>query len=310
MRVSIYVNMLEVLMERPTPLPPPMRRAGDLLALAHALEEEAASRYLNLASKMRLCDENELAELFSFLSHIEEKHAHQVETRSHELLGTPPDPARVQWEVPENFDEEAARSATLTPYGALAIAVRNEERAFAFYCHAAAAAPPKVAAIAEDLARDELEHAALLRRARREAWRREQRPAPAPALPDTVAALRSGLQAERAAAARLHATLATRLDAEGDTVLAAAFRQVAQEEDPAGTAGDVAATVRDGLRVLEEAFERLSEIAARTTDTEVMAAAQQEAERTVRWLALAGGAWRNSLLEPHGDQADCTKNEC
>ena len=32
------------------------------------------------------------------------------------------------------FDGDAS------PYAALAIAVRNEERAFAFYCHAAAAA--------------------------------------------------------------------------------------------------------------------------------------------------------------------------
>jgi rubrerythrin len=302
--------MLEILMDHPPPLPPPMRSAGDLLALAHALEKEAASRYLNLASKMRLWGENELAELFSFLANIEDKHAHQVEARSHALIGAPPDPARVQWEVPENFDEEAARSATLTPYGALAIAVRNEERAFAFYCHAAATAPLKVAAIAEDLARDELEHAALLRRARREAWRREQRPAPAPALPDTVVALRNGLQAERAAAARLHATLAKQLDAESDTILAAAFRQIAQEEDPTSTAGDAAAAVRDGLRVLEEAFERLTEIAARATDPEIMAAAQQEAERTVRWLALAGGARRNSLLEPHDGQAGSPEGGC
>jgi rubrerythrin len=289
-------------MNRPPPLPPPIKASGDLLALAHALEKEAASRYLNLASKMRLCGDKELEKLFLFLSSIEDRHAHQVETRSRTVIGMPPDPACVQWEVPENFDEEAARSATLTPYGALAIAVRNEERAFAFYCHAAAAAPPAVAMIAEDLARDELEHAALLRRARRDAWRRENRPAPVSALPDTVEALHAGLQAERSAAARLHAALAMQLEAEGDPVLAAAFRQVVQEEDSAGTPGNDAATVRDGLRVLEESFERLAEIAARTTDDEMMAAAQQEAERTVRWLALAGGAWRNSLLQRHDKQ--------
>ena len=44
-------------MDRPPPLPPPLTTPGDLLALAHALEKEAASRYLNLASKMRLCGE-------------------------------------------------------------------------------------------------------------------------------------------------------------------------------------------------------------------------------------------------------------
>ena len=50
---------------------------------------------------------------------------------------TPP-PAR--WRVPTNFDEEEARSPRLTPYRALAIAVRNEERAFAFYSYVAAEA--------------------------------------------------------------------------------------------------------------------------------------------------------------------------
>jgi hypothetical protein len=120
-----------------------------------------------------------------------------------------------------------------------------------------------VAAIAEDLAQDELEHAALLRRARREAWRREKRPAPVPALPETVAALRAALLIERANTARLHAALAARLEQEGDAVLAAAFRQVAQEEDPSSTADDTAPTVRDGLRVLEEAFDRLT---SRRTD--------------------------------------------
>jgi len=118
----------------------------------------------------------------------------------------------------------------------------------------------------------------------------------------SVEALRTGLQAERAAAARLHATLAIRLEAEGDPVLAAAFRQVAQEEDPAGTLGNDDTGVRDGLHVLEESFERLTEVAARTADAGMMAAAQQEAERTVRWLALAGGTWRNSLLQPHGNR--------
>src|SRR4051794_200718 len=98
----------------PLPLPPSMSAPGELLALAHALEQEAASRYLNLASKMRLCGENELEKLFLFLSSIEDKHAQQVEMRSTQLTGAPPDPAHVKREVPENFDE-AARSATLTP---------------------------------------------------------------------------------------------------------------------------------------------------------------------------------------------------
>ena len=130
-------------------------------------------RYRELAERMGLQLEPELEKLFGFLATLEDKHTAQISERAGDL---PPDAAMRPWphtagDVPEVFNEEAARSATLSPYVALAIAVRNEERAFAFYCHAAAAAPADIQAIAEDLARDELQHASLLRHARRAAFR-------------------------------------------------------------------------------------------------------------------------------------------
>ncbi|CAH2601388.1 Ferritin family protein [Rhodovastum atsumiense] len=284
-------------MHNPPPLPPPLATAEDLLALAQALEQEAASRYQDLAARMQGRGEADLARLFTQLAEVEGKHARQVESRSLRLFGTPPDPARVRWDLPENFDEEAARSASLTPYAALVIAVRNEERAFAFYCHVAAAAPPAVAAIAEDLAREELDHAAWLRRARREAWRREGR-RPRPVLPEDVAALRNSVMVGRAAMARLHAALALSLQAAGEAALAVIFRQIAEEEASGIVAEESCPGVQDGLRVLEEEFERLADIAARSSDSAMVALAQEEAERTLRWLARAGGAWRNELLQP------------
>jgi hypothetical protein len=245
----------------------------------------------------------ELARLFGFLAGLEDKHAQQVNARSRPFGSAGPDLAIVRWEIPENFDEEAARSAALTPYGALAVAVRNEERAFAFYCHAAAAASPDIAAMAEDLARDELQHAAMLRRARRDAWRREGRRPAATGLPDSVAALHNLIEVWRGEAAQLHHALAHRLDAEGEADLAAVFRQVADSESPDSIPGEFAAClpeVRDGLRVLEDAFERLSDIAVQCADPAIGEAAQVGAEETVLWLAIAGGAWRNTLLQRVG----------
>jgi hypothetical protein len=54
--------------------------------------------------------------------------------------------------------------------------------------------------------------------------------------------------------------------------------------------------VRDGIRLLEEAFERYADIAERTTDEAIVREAQRQAERLVQLLALAGGSLENPLL--------------
>ena len=73
---------------------------------------------------------------------------------------------------------------TVTAYRVLAIAVRNEQRAFAFFAYVAAHAPDQeLRQLAEDLAHERLGHAATLRRERRKAWRRMlERPRPPSAI--------------------------------------------------------------------------------------------------------------------------------
>lgn len=278
------------------PLPPALKDRDALLRLAHALEAEAARRYGELADRMAGQAEVALADLFRFLARLEEKHGQQVAERAGGQVPSPPDPT-ARWDVPENFDEEAARSARLSPYAALAIAVRNEERAFAFYCHAAACGPPDVAALAEDLARDELQHAALLRGPRRAAWRQEGKPSQISALPDSLAALRAWVARLRIVLARISRSVARQLDDTGDHALAEVFDRIAAEANPAIAATDRIAGVRDGLKALEEAFEQMTDIAARSQDSEIVHEAQAAAEVFVRWLALAGGAHRNTLLQ-------------
>jgi rubrerythrin len=290
-----------------TPLPPAIGSSRELLALAGALEQEAARRYRELAERMRLRQERELAALFAFLAGLEDRHARQISEWSSAAAtdGAMPPPTHVGREIPENFAEEAARSATLTPYVALAIAVRNEERAFAFYCHAAAGAQADIQAIAEELARDELHHASLLRHARRAAFRREgrhtgRRP-DTTALPQTLAVFRAHADDWRSVAAGHHHALADALDRDGQPSVAAAFRQVAFEEsagmpaEPASLPGSAPADIRDGLRRIEEMFDRFDDIAALTNDAAILGEAQLRAEDCVRWLALTGGAWRNGL---------------
>lgn len=62
----------------------------------------------------------------------------------------------------------------MTPYHALCLAVRNEERAFAFWSYVAAfAEDTEIKSAAEAMAREELGHVAGLRRERRRAYHRE-----------------------------------------------------------------------------------------------------------------------------------------
>ena len=90
------------------------------------------------------------------------------------------DPARISWEGPATFDaqtiSEITSSSLMTPYRALSMAVRNEERAFAFWSYVAAhAGQGELKRAAETMARQELEHVAKLRKERRRAYHEERR---------------------------------------------------------------------------------------------------------------------------------------
>lgn len=282
-------------------MPSAVGSTEELLSLACTLEKEAARRYLELGARMRLRGEERLAALFDFLASIEEKHAKAVVQRAEETIGTTPltdVPAR---QVPENFDAEAGESSLLTPYRALAIAVRNETRAFAFYSYIAATAPTdSIRKIAEALAKEELGHADLLRRERRKAYRGQNeatRSVPAQ-LPQSASEFWSLCLETEANAARYHRALAELLRRK-DGAAAIAFNAAAEDEEncarqaldqsgqnlPQITAHGLP-TVRGGRRLLEEAFERYSDIAARSKEEEVMSDALSLAERASRRLFL------------------------
>ena len=282
----------------------------ELLSLACTLEKEAARRYLELAARMRLRNEGRLSALFTFLASIEEKHAVGVAQRAEQIIGPMPLTHVPAQQAPENFDSEAGESSLLTPYHALAIAVRNETRAFAFYSYLAATAPNEsVRKIAEELAKEELGHADLLRRERRKAYREQKagaRRAPSQ-LPQTLSELWSLCSETEAGAASYHRALAEVLRKEHDAA-ATAFSAAAEDEENCArravdhigksfpqVTGHAPPTLRGGQRLLEEAFERYSDIAARSKEEEVMQQALTLAERASRRLfttslALASSA--------------------
>ncbi|MGY4284270.1 rubrerythrin [Bradyrhizobium sp. LM2.7] len=185
----------------------------ELFALANAMEREAADRYAGLAGDMQLQHKHDLATVFTQLAAAEREHVDSVTRWSQSRLGKPPDPALVRWEAPETFDTdtvaEIRNSRLMTPYRALSMAVRNEERAFAFWSYVAAfAEDPEITRAAEAMAREELGHVATLRKERRHAYHREHGGTRAaqqgnpPAVPVDAAALERRLATHLAALER------------------------------------------------------------------------------------------------------------
>lgn len=146
----------------------------ELFAIAAAMESEAATRYAEIGERMRREGDPALASVFERLSADEMRHLDSVVHWSNRTKGRNPDPASIRWEMHGTFDDEGVASAhprLLTAYRALSMAVRNEERAFAFWSYVAAhAQSTEVRQAAETMAHEELEHVATLRRERRSAF--------------------------------------------------------------------------------------------------------------------------------------------
>ncbi len=197
-----------------------------LVGIATAIEREAVRRYEMLEQTMRRRGELETADAFQRMLEEERGHVQAVATWAARLDVPVPD-ADFRWVLPAELAtswEEIAGSALLTPYRAFAIAVENEQRAFSFYAYLAAhAAERSVAAEAERLATEELNHAALLRRWRREAYHRDRRSAEpraasaaAPALVSSPDELRRFLDKRLAGIALRYRALEERLRGLGD----------------------------------------------------------------------------------------------
>jgi len=145
-----------------------------LVGIAAAIEQESALRYAELAELMAARGAVATAAAFRAMHQEELRHVDAVEHWAASVAQPVPPPAAFTWRLPAELAgswDEVANSALLTPFRAFAIAVCNEQRAFAFYSYLAAhAVDDKVREEAEKLASEELVHAATVRR-----WRRPSR---------------------------------------------------------------------------------------------------------------------------------------
>jgi rubrerythrin len=311
--------------QRPKELPatrlPKAATVDELLAIARGMEAEAVSRYETLAEEMARSGNVEVADVFRHLAADEREHVRGVALAAERLGRGLPEPASFRWAVPEALAEEAVAEAggprLLTPRGALALAVLNEERAFAFYVGVASTADNEsVRRLAEDFAKEELGHLALLRLERRRAWRAERKSPeseikPPRSLPELLAV--AGAVERRMADA--HAGAAEELVRSGDAETAALIRGIAEEEqriadelaartaaiaprehpvavalapeiEPASRAADVRHILETMLRQAEERFEFYTAAAEQAKDEGALRQAQQLSEPLIRYLAL------------------------
>lgn len=152
----------------------PIHSMDELLAVALAMEREAAERYADLAERMRAAGRPELAAVFDHLAREEAGHMEMVVGWSQQVRHHAPEILPAEAVPQEVFDEEGLGLVSpelVDAYHSLAIAVRNEERAFAFWSYVAAnGETAEIREAAERMAREELNHAKTLRRERRKAF--------------------------------------------------------------------------------------------------------------------------------------------
>jgi rubrerythrin len=259
------------------------------------MEQEAANKYDSLAEDMRGQGKDELAEVFTRLAAAEREHVDSVTEWSQSRRGKRPDPALVRWEALETLPPDAAAelktSRLMTPYRALATAVRNEERAFAFWSYLAAySKDPDIKKTSEAMAREELRHVATLRKERRRAYHHEH---------DRGSAEASSEPLRQIDARRLELRLAAQLDDMEQRLSGPAavriqgIRQQSVEmaEAAAGLGSFPASMERKGpLEIAEALVDGYLDGAERSSDAAHLESLQQLAER-----AIARLAWLRSL---------------
>lgn len=276
------------------------RTLAELVGIANAIEQESVRRYALLVQNMTLRGEVATAAALRVMLDEERKHLDAVAHWAASIGQSLPSGDKFKRSVPADLWkawDEAAGSAQLTPYRAFAIAADSEQRAFALYSYIAAeATDPGIRAQAEQLALEELRHASLMRRFRRQAWHRERREIKeAPASVASADALHALLGRHEADIQARHRAIAARLRALGDDEDAALLERLlrspswpadeyaphAEHEAPGGDAVALLVAAQAAL----EAFSETLEGVLRTTEGDLFAQAEKALASVVTRIA-------------------------
>jgi rubrerythrin len=275
--------------------PDAVRSLDELFAIAEAMEHEAATRYTQLAERMRTEGQPQIAEVFERLAADEQGHEASVSNWSTHQSGKAPDPAAIRWELPQTFDaetaEELASSRLINAYRVLSMAVRNEERAFTLWAYIAAAAEkPEVQAAAERMAHEELGHISLLRRARREAYHAERagRPREGASSPGALLAQAAALEARLSDQLERLGESLSGADAERARELAAQTRAMAAQAAALSSGPEQAEMQgqdQDAAAIAEGLVETYLDIGDRSRDEATVERVQELARAAIARLA-------------------------
>jgi rubrerythrin len=139
--------------------------AAELYAHAIAIEREAVERYVEFAERMQDEGRDDLARVFALLADLEAEHLQLLQGRTADMALPSIAQAEHKW-LDAGSPETAAREflyRLMTPRYALAIALRAERHAQAFFEHVLwTSSDPALRALAREMAAEEREHAAVL----------------------------------------------------------------------------------------------------------------------------------------------------
>ncbi len=137
----------------------------DALDLSVSIEEEARDRYLELAEQLTAHHTPEAAAFFTKMARVEDKHRRQLRERRERLFGDRPRTVRATMVFDVEAPDYDEARAFMSVRRALEVALRSEEKAHLFFVGARAEVKdPEVRALFGELAREEVDHRALVAR--------------------------------------------------------------------------------------------------------------------------------------------------
>ncbi|QOC22481.1 ferritin family protein [Wenzhouxiangella sp. AB-CW3] len=145
----------------------PTSHLGCFLAHAVVLEDEAATRYRELADAMAVHNNPEVEALFRKMAEYSDMHRAEAVSHAEQHANGLPDLKPWEFEWPGNESPESGRLESahymMTPYHALELALQAEQGAFAFYDDMARRSElDAVRALAREFAEEEAGHVRAL----------------------------------------------------------------------------------------------------------------------------------------------------
>jgi len=143
---------------------PKITNIADLFAIAYQIEIDAVERYKMLAEQMETHNNPDLVRIFRDLARAEGIHAEEIRRQANDIDIVAHARTVAKWERGDSPEEADLSEAhyLMTPWHALQLALRGEERALAFFTHILETTQDeKIKQMAQEFAEEETEHVDL-----------------------------------------------------------------------------------------------------------------------------------------------------